>query len=83
MPELLYQIFVYYTFYFSFQNPKSHTEESPSETSGETIPSDSGHGGSEEDFTSHSHNNNIGKYFRLLLNFENETEKHNLICTIL
>ncbi|XP_061164091.1 protocadherin alpha-1-like [Saccostrea echinata] len=45
----------------SQQNPKSHTEESPSETSGETIPSDSGHGGSEEDFTSHNHNNNIDK----------------------
>lgn len=44
------------------QNPKSHTEESPSEISGETIPSDSGHGGSEEDFNSHNHNNNMGKY---------------------
>lgn len=43
------------------QNPKSHTEESPSEISGETIPSDSGHGGSEEDFNSHNHNNNMDK----------------------
>lgn len=47
---------------FLSQNPKSHTEESPSEISGETIPSDSGHGGSEEDFNSHNHNNNMGKY---------------------
>lgn len=47
---------------FLSQNQKSHTEESPSEISGETIPSDSGHGGSEEDFNSHNHNNNMGKY---------------------
>ncbi|OWF37246.1 protocadherin gamma-B5-like [Mizuhopecten yessoensis] len=36
---------------------KSHQEESLSESSGETLPSDSGHGGSEEDF-SHADNQN-------------------------
>ena len=36
-------------FYFQHQT-KLSPEESPSETSGETIGTDSGHGGSEEDF---------------------------------
>jgi len=51
---LLYELFLYV---LQTIIPKTHREDSPSETSGETITSDSGHGGSEEDFQ-----NSLGKF---------------------
>ncbi|KAK3100633.1 hypothetical protein FSP39_022831 [Pinctada imbricata] len=39
---------------------KLSPEESPSETSAETMGTDSGHGGSEEDFANHTHDQRLG-----------------------